>query len=64
MRAARLPLPGTILRDGGITTQAHSFAELSDAINEAVRCHFGDRAAPRVATLHFTRDPELQLQPA
>jgi predicted RNase H-like HicB family nuclease len=51
-------------RGGGITTQAVTFAELSDAINEAVRCHFGDRVAPRVATLHFTRDPELQLQPA
>jgi predicted RNase H-like HicB family nuclease len=44
---------------GGITTQAQGFAELSDAINEAVRCHFADRTAPRVATLHFTRDPEL-----
>jgi hypothetical protein len=51
-------------RGGGITTQALTFAELSGAINEAVRCHFVDRAAPRVATLHFTRDPELQLQPA
>jgi hypothetical protein len=49
---------------GGITTQASTFGELSDAINEAVRCHFGDRPAPRVATLHFTRDPEVQLQPA
>jgi predicted RNase H-like HicB family nuclease len=51
-------------RGGGITTHASTFAELSDAISEAVKCHFGDRRAPRVATLHFTRDPELQLLPA
>jgi hypothetical protein len=47
---------------GGITTQARSFAEPSNAISEAVKCHFADRTAPRVATIHFTRDPELQLQ--
>jgi hypothetical protein len=46
---------------GGITTQAGSLSELSGAITEAVRCHFGDRATPRVATLHFQKDPELQL---
>jgi hypothetical protein len=28
---------------GGITTQAFSFAELSGAITEAVRCHFTER---------------------
>jgi predicted RNase H-like HicB family nuclease len=27
-------------KGGGITTQAYSLAELPDAINEAVRCHF------------------------
>jgi predicted RNase H-like HicB family nuclease len=48
-------------RGGGITTQAYTFGELSDAINEAVRCHFTDRRAPKVATLHFQHDPELQL---
>lgn len=49
-------------RGGGITTQALTFAELSGAINEAVKCHFIDRAtAPKVATLHFQHDPELQL---
>jgi predicted RNase H-like HicB family nuclease len=48
---------------GGITTQAVSLAELSDAISEAVRCHFANRPAPKVATLHFTHDPELRLQP-
>lgn len=46
---------------GGITTQALTFPELSNAINEAVRCHFIDRAAPTVATLHFQSDPELVL---
>lgn len=27
-------------RGGGITTQASSLAELSDAITQAVKCHF------------------------
>jgi predicted RNase H-like HicB family nuclease len=48
-------------RGGGITTQARNLAELSDAIMEAVQCHFSDRTAPKVATLHFQKDPELQL---
>jgi predicted RNase H-like HicB family nuclease len=30
-------------KGSGITTQADSLAELSDAINEAVRCHFLNR---------------------
>jgi predicted RNase H-like HicB family nuclease len=46
---------------GGISTQAETLAELSGAIREAVRCHFVDRPLPRVAALHFERDPELQL---
>ena len=46
---------------GGITTQAETFAELSGAISEAVRYHFADRPLPKVATLHFEHDPELQL---
>ncbi len=46
---------------GGITTQAETLAELSGAISEAVRCHFADRPSPKVATLHFEHDPELQL---
>ena len=46
---------------GGITTQAETFAELSDAVSEAIRCHFAGRRLPRVATLHFEHDPELQL---
>ena len=46
---------------GGITTQAETLADLSNAISEAVKCHFADRRLPRVATLHFEHDPELQL---
>ena len=46
---------------GGITTQAETFAELSEAVREAIRCHFAGRPLPRVATLHFEHDPELQL---
>jgi predicted RNase H-like HicB family nuclease len=46
---------------GGITTQAETFAELSDAVSEAIRCRFAGRPLPRVATLHFEHNPELQL---
>ena len=46
---------------GGITTQAKSLAELHAAIQESVRCHFGDRPAPREIALHFENDPVLQL---
>jgi predicted RNase H-like HicB family nuclease len=46
---------------GGITTQGLTLGELSSAIIEAVKCHFADRPAPKVATLHFQHDPELQL---
>jgi len=46
---------------GGITTHAETFAELSNAVSEAVKCHFAGRPLPRVATLHFEHDPELQL---
>jgi predicted RNase H-like HicB family nuclease len=38
-------------KGGGITTQAYSLAELPDAINEAVRCHFLNRKSPRQAAL-------------
>jgi hypothetical protein len=46
---------------GGITTEASTITELSSAIIEAVRCHFTDRTAPKMATLHFERDLELQI---
>ena len=45
----------------GITTQAETFAKLSNAVSEAVKCHFAGRPLPRVATLHLEHDPELQL---
>jgi predicted RNase H-like HicB family nuclease len=48
-------------KGGGITTQADSLAELPDAINEAVRCHFLNRKSPRQVALHFEHDPILQL---
>jgi predicted RNase H-like HicB family nuclease len=38
-------------KGGGITTQAYSLAELPDAINEAVRCHFLNRKSPRQVAL-------------
>ncbi len=46
---------------GGITTEASTLAELYNAINEAIRCHFVDRLAPREAMLHFERDLKLQI---
>jgi predicted RNase H-like HicB family nuclease len=46
---------------GGITTQAKNLTELAEAIKEAVCCHFAGRSAPREVTLHFERDPVLQL---
>jgi hypothetical protein len=48
-------------KGGGITTQAGSLAELPGAIDEAVRCHFSAKKPPRQVTLHFERDPILQL---
>ena len=48
-------------RGGGITTQARTLEELFPAIHEAVRCHFLDQRAPKIATLHFAHDLELQL---
>jgi hypothetical protein len=44
---------------GGITMQAKTFAELSNAVSEAVRCHFAGRPLPKVATLHFDHDPDV-----
>ena len=47
---------------GGITTQADSFAELGNAIIEALRCHFGSlRKVPHEVALHFESDPVLQV---
>ena len=46
---------------GGITTQAETLAQLAEAIKESVRCHFAGRLAPREVTLHFERDPVLQM---
>ena len=46
---------------GGITTQARNLTELAEAIEEAVRCHFAGRSAPREVSLHFESDPVLQL---
>jgi len=42
-------------RWGGITTQGKDLRELASAIEEAVRCHFAGRTAPREVALHFCR---------
>ena len=45
----------------GITTQGKDLRELASAIEEAVRCHFASRTAPREVALHFADNPVLQL---
>jgi hypothetical protein len=39
-----------------IFTEADSLVELHAQVRDAVRCHFGERSAPRVIRLHFVRD--------
>ena len=46
---------------GGITTQAETLPKLYEAIEQAVRCHFAGRSAPREVALHFENDPVLHL---
>ena len=46
---------------GGITTQGKDLRELASAIEEAIRCHFAGRTAPREVALHFADNPVLQL---
>jgi predicted RNase H-like HicB family nuclease len=46
---------------GGVTTQADTLPELYSAIQEAVRCHFAGRPAPREVALHFENDPVSHL---
>ena len=46
---------------GSITTQGKYLRELASAIEEAVRCHFAGRTAPREVALHFADNPVLQL---
>ena len=46
-------------RGGGITTQARNLAELSDAIMEAVRCHFSDGVAPKSCDPSFSEGPRI-----
>jgi hypothetical protein len=46
---------------GGITTQGKDLREFASAIEEAVRCHFAGRTAPREVALHFAYNPVLQL---
>lgn len=39
-----------------IITEADSYAELRDAIRDAVRCHFAEGERPVALRLHFVRD--------
>lgn len=42
-----------------IFTEADTEAELRVAVQDAVRCHFDEGAAPKVIRLHFVRDELL-----
>jgi hypothetical protein len=39
-----------------IFTEADTLDELHVQIRDAVRCHFGDGACPKVVRLHFVRE--------
>ena len=39
-----------------IYTQAETLEELKEMVRDAVRCHFGDAASPRVIRLHFVKE--------
>jgi hypothetical protein len=39
-----------------IFTEADSLDELKKMVREAVACHFGDQAKPRVIRLHLVKD--------
>jgi dephospho-CoA kinase len=57
--------------DGGLTaralgesifTQAEDMDALKEAVRDAVRCHFGDKAnRPRIIRLHSVRDEVIAL---
>ncbi len=39
-----------------IYTEADDEAELHDRVRDAVRCHFGEEASPRLIRLYYVRD--------
>jgi hypothetical protein len=42
-----------------IFTEADSFEELKNAVQDAVRCHFDENDRPRVIRLHLVKDVVL-----
>jgi hypothetical protein len=44
-----------------IFTEAETLAELRRMVQDAVRAHFGEAAAPRMVRLHFVRDEVLAV---
>jgi predicted RNase H-like HicB family nuclease len=44
-----------------IVTQADTWEELRDNVQEAVRCHFDEGEAPRIIRLHRVMDEVLTL---
>jgi len=39
-----------------IFAQAESADQLQERVRDAVKCHYGDGAAPRMIRLHYVRD--------
>lgn len=44
-----------------IFTEADDVAALRERVRDAVRCHFDEGKAPRVARLHFVRDDVIAV---
>ncbi len=44
-----------------IYTEADTWDELKQAVQDAVRCHFDESERPKMVRLHFQRDEVLAL---
>ena len=44
-----------------IFTQGEDWADLKAMVKDAVLCHFGDEAEPKVIRLHFVRDEAIAV---
>jgi hypothetical protein len=44
-----------------IFTEADDLPSLHEQVRDAVRCHFGERDAPKVVRLHFVKDEVIAL---
>ena len=44
-----------------IFTQSDSYAELSETLRDAVKCHFDEGQAPALIRMHFVRDEVIAV---